>query len=136
MKLNNKSLKNISISNTVFITAQVLATIVGIVSNINTDNPTAAAIFLFAPTAAYIFYNIIVQNLVDYGYMYKEYSDISHLRNFDAFVNFKITKRAKQVKDKFGYKLKLQSYTMTFIAFLNIAAQLILIFIYHPDMIG
>lgn len=133
MKLSNKTLKNISISNTIFISIQVLAMIIGIIITIRTD---AIAVFLFAPTAAYILYHIVVQNLVDYGYMYKEYPDTINHTFSGIFAEFRITKKAKKANDKLGYRLKQQMYTSTAIALLNIVIQLILIYIYHPDMIG
>ncbi len=136
IKLSSKSLRNISISNRVFITLQMLAMIMGIAATICTDNPDAIAIFLFAPTVAYILYNIIVQNLVDFGYMYKEYSDTINYTFSGIFAELRITKKAKKANDKLGFRLKLQMYTSTAIALLNIVIQIILIYIYHPDMIG
>ena len=133
MKLNNKSLKRITVSNTIFLIIQLLAITTGVFT---ASHWKCAVFFLFAPTAVFVLYNIVVQNLVYYGYFNKKYSDESDYTFSGIFAEFRIIKKAKAENDKLGYTLNRQKYASVFLAVINIIIQLILIFIYHTEMIG
>lgn len=131
--LNNKSLKRIAVSNTVFIVIQVLA----IVVSLFTAKRNGFTMFLlFAPTALFVLYNIVVQSLLDFGYFYKEYYSETDYTFGGLFAEVRIIKRAKAKNDKLGLTLIRQKYASVFLAVINIIIQLILICIYHPEMIG
>lgn len=131
--LKNKSLKRIAVSNTVFIVIQVLAIAVGLF----TAKRNGFTIFLlFAPTVLFVLYNIVVQSLLDFGYFYKKYNNEIDYTFGGLFAEIRIIKRAKAKNDKLGLTLICQKYASVFLAVINIIIQLILIFIYHPEMIG
>lgn len=130
MKMENKNstMKKIIVANNVFIALQILMLTLSVGLNFVCDD-TKVFITAFTHIAFFVIFNIIVENIVDYGYIRKKYEKIcketSAIRYFQ--LKRRIFKFARQKQDKTTTTLMIQGLIKILIVLLNIIMMLFMV---------
>lgn len=124
MNLEEKTLqmKKYILLNKVFIALQVIFTLLSIIFNIVSDDPTVF-VTVFIHIGLFVVYNIVVENIVEYGYIRKKFKkECNHYTHPLSSIKIKrqIYKIAKINDDRVTSTLIIQSLIKTLIAIINI----------------
>lgn len=121
MAERTERMKKFILMNNIVITLQIVLVILSIVFNFLIDD-SAVFITVFIHIAIFVLYNIVVESIIEYGYLRKMFAKICDETHYLRY--FKLKKRmyraSKSKKDMVSVKLILQSAAKTFIAFINI----------------
>ena len=118
-----EQMKKIIFINNIVIIIQLVLVVLSIIFNFLIDD-SAVFITVFVHIAIFVFYNIIVENIVEYGYLRKKYAKICDTTHYLRY--FKLKKRMYKASvnknDSVSAKLIIQSFLKSFIAILSIAS--------------
>ncbi len=118
-----EQMKKIIFINNIVIIIQLVLVALSIIFNFLIDD-SAVFITVFVHIAIFVFYNIIVENIVEYGYLRKKYAKICDTTHYLRY--FKLKKRMYKASvnknDSVSAKLIIQSFLKSCIAILSIAS--------------
>ena len=113
MNMDNKKpkMKKIIFANNIFIALQIVMLILSVVLNFVSDD-IKVFLTIFVHTGLYVVFNIIVENIVNYGYIMKKYEKIYQSTNSVRYLQLKkrIYQSAKSNQDKITTTLILQAF--------------------------
>ena len=121
-------MKKFILMNNIVIAIQIILFILSIAFNFLIDN-SAVFITVFIHIGIFVLYNIVVESIVEYGYLRKKFAKICDETHYLRY--FKLKKRmyraSKNKKDMVSAKLILQSVIKSFIAILSFISLLFMI---------
>lgn len=128
IKQKTEQMKKIILANKIFIALQCVFVVLSIVFNFVLDD-AAVFITVFIHTGIFVVFNIIVENIVDYGYLRKKYLKICDRTHHLRYLKLKrqIYREAKSNQDKITSALILQMLIKTLVAVLNIILMLFMV---------
>ena len=121
MAERTEQMKKFILMNNIVITLQIVLVILSIVFNFLIDD-SAVFITVFIHIAIFVLYNIVVESVVEYGYLRKKFAKICDETHYLRYLKLKkrMYKASKNKNDIVSTKLILQSEIKSFIAILNI----------------
>ena len=128
MAERTERMKKYILTNNIVITIQIILVILSIVFNFYIDD-SAVFITVFIHIVIFVLYNIVVESIIEYGYLRKKFAKICDETHYLRY--FKLKKRmyraSKNKKDMVSAKLILQSVIKSFIAILSFISLLFMI---------
>ena len=130
MNMDNKNpkMKKIIFANNIFIVLQIVMLILSVVLNFICDD-VRVFLTIFVHVGLFSIFNIVVENIVNYGYIMKKYEKIYQTTNSIRF--FLIQKRtyqlAKANQDKITITLILQTFVKGLILVINFVLMLFMV---------
>ena len=130
MNMDNKKpkMKKIIFANNIFIALQIVMLILSVVLNFICDD-VRVFLTIFVHVGLFSIFNIVVENIVNYGYIMKKYEKIYQTTNSIRF--FLIQKRtyqlAKANQDKITITLILQTFVKGLILVINFVLMLFMV---------
>ena len=121
MAERTEQMKKFIFMNNIVITLQIVLVILSIVFNFLIDD-SAVFITVFIHIAIFVLYNIVVESVVEYGYLRKKFAKICDETHYLRYSKLKkrMYKASKNKNDIVSTKLILQSAIKSFIAVLSI----------------
>ena len=121
MAERTEQMKKFILMNNIVITLQIVLVILSIVFNFLIDD-SAVFITVFIHIAIFVLYNIVVESVVEYGYLRKKFAKICDETHYLRYSKLKkrMYKASKNKNDIVSTKLILQSAIKSFIAVLSI----------------
>ena len=121
MAERTEQMKKFILMNNIVITLQIVLVILSIVLNFLIDD-SAVFITVFIHIAIFVLYNIVVESVVEYGYLRKKFAKICDETHYLRYHKLKkrMYKASKNKNDIVSTKLILQSAIKSFIAVLSI----------------
>ena len=121
MAERTEQMKKFILMNNIVITLQIVLVILSIVFNFLIDD-SAVFITVFIHIAIFVLYNIVVESVVEYGYLRKKFAKICDETHYLRHLKLKkrMYKSSKNKNDIVSAKLILQSVIKSFIAILSI----------------
>ena len=121
MAERTEQMKKFNLMNNIVITLQIVLVILSIVFNFLIDD-SAVFITVFIHIAIFVLYNIVVESVVEYGYLRKKFAKICDETHYLQYSKLKkrMYKASKNKNDIVSTKLILQSVIKSFIAILSI----------------
>ena len=121
MAERTEQMKKFILMNNIVITLQIVLVILSIVFNFLIDD-SAVFITVFIHIAIFVLYNIVVESVVEYGYLRKKFTKICDETHYLRYHKLKkrMYKASKNKNDIVSTKLILQSAIKSFIAILSI----------------
>ena len=121
MTERTEQMKKFILMNNIVITLQIVLVILSIVFNFLIDD-SAVFITVFIHIAIFVLYNIVVESIVEYGYLRKKFAKICDETHTLRYLKLKkrMYKASKNKNDTVSAKLILQSAIKSFIAILSI----------------
>ena len=121
MAERTEQMKKFILMNNIVITLQIVLVILSIVFNFLIDD-SAVFITVFIHIAIFVLYNIVVESVVEYGYLRKKFAKICDETHYLRYLKLKkrMYKASKNKNDIVSTKLILQSVIKSFIAILSI----------------
>ncbi len=120
MAERTERMKKFILMNNIVITIQIILVVSSIIFNFLIDD-VAVFTTVFIHIVIFVLYNIVVENIVEYGYLRKKFAKICDETHYLRY--FKLKKRmykaSKNKKDMVSAKLILQSVIKSFIAILS-----------------
>ena len=120
MAERTERIKKFILMNNIVIAIQIILFILSIAFNFLIDD-SAVFITVFIHIGIFVLYNIVVESIVEYGYLRKKYAKICDETHYLRY--FKLKKRiyraAQNKKDMVSVKLILQSVVKSFIAIMS-----------------
>ena len=128
MAERTERMKKFILMNNIVIAIQVILFILSVAFNFLIDD-SAVFITVFIHIGIFVLYNIVVESIVEYGYLRKKFAKICDETHYLWY--FKLKKRmyraAKNKQDMVSVKLILQSVFKSFIAIMSIVSLFFLI---------
>lgn len=130
MNMDNKNpkMKKIIFANNIFIVLQIVMLILSVVLNFICDD-VRVFLTIFVHVGLFSIFNIVVENIANYGYIMKKYEKIYQTTNSIRF--FLIQKRtyqlAKANQDKITITLILQTFVKAVILVINFVLMLFMV---------
>ena len=130
MNMDNKNpkMKKIIFANNIFIVLQIVMLILSVVLNFICDD-VRVFLTMFVHVGLFSIFNIVVENIANYGYIMKKYEKIYQTTNSIRF--FLIQKRtyqlAKANQDKITITLILQTFVKGLILVINFVLMLFMV---------
>lgn len=130
MNMDNKNpkMKKIIFANNIFIVLQIVMLILSVVLNFICDD-VRVFLTIFVHVGLFSIFNIVVENIANYGYIMKKYEKIYQTTNSIRF--FLIQKRtyqlAKANQDKITITLILQTFVKGLILVINFVLMLFMV---------
>ena len=130
MNMDNKNpkMKKIIFANNIFIALQIVMLILSVVLNFICDD-VRVFLTMFVHVGLFSIFNIVVENIANYGYIMKKYEKIYQTTNSIRF--FLIQKRtyqlAKANQDKITITLILQTFVKGLILVINFVLMLFMV---------
>ena len=130
MNMDNKKpkMKKIIFANNIFIVLQIVMLILSVVLNFICDD-VRVFLTIFVHVGLFSIFNIVVENIANYGYIMKKYEKIYQTTNSIRF--FLIQKRtyqlAKANQDKITITLILQTFVKGLILVINFVLMLFMV---------
>ena len=120
MAERTEQMKKFILMNNIVITLQIVLVILSIVFNFLIDD-SAVFITVFIHIAIFVLYNIVVESVVEYGYLRKKFAKICDETHYLRYLKLKkrMYKASKNKNDIVSTKLILQSVIKSFIAILS-----------------
>ena len=121
MAERTEQMKKFILMNNIVITLQIVLVILSIVFNFLIDD-SAVFVTVFIHIVIFVLYNIVVENIVEYGYLRKKFAKICDETHYLRYLKLKkrMYKASKNKNDIVSTKLILQSAIKSFIAILSI----------------
>ena len=121
MAERTEQMKKFIFMNNIVITLQIVLVILSIVFNFFIDD-SAVFITVFIHIVIFVLYNIVVESVVEYGYLRKKFAKICDETHYLRYHKLKkrMYKASKNNNDIVSTKLILQSAIKSFIAVLSI----------------
>ena len=130
MNMDNKNpkMKKIIFANNIFIALQIVMLILSVVLNFVSDD-IKVFLTIFVHTGLYVVFNIIVENIANYGYIMKKYEKIYQSTNSVRYLQLKkrIYQSAKSNQDKITTTLILQAFVKFVLIIINIILMLFMV---------
>ncbi len=130
MNMDNKNpkMKKIIFANNIFIILQIVMLILSVVLNFVSDD-IKVFLTIFVHTGLYVVFNIIVENIVNYGYIMKKYEKIYQSTNSVRYLQLKkrIYQSAKSNQDKITTTLILQAFVKFVLIIINLTLMLFMV---------
>ena len=123
MAERTEQMKKFILMNNIVIIIQIVLVALSVIFNFLIDD-FAVFITVFIHIAIFVLYNIVVESIVEYGYLRKKFAKICDETHYLRY--FKLKKRmyraSKNKKDIVSTKLILQSVIKSFIAILSVVS--------------
>lgn len=121
MAERTEQMKKFILMNNIVITFQIVLVILSIVFNFLIDD-SAVFITVFIHIVIFVLYNIVVESVVEYGYLRKKFAKICDETHYLRYLKLKkrMYKASKNKNDIVSAKLIFQSAIKSFIAVLSI----------------
>lgn len=120
MAERTERMKKFILMNNIVITIQIILVVLSIIFNFLIDD-VAVFTTVFIHIVIFVLYNIVVENIVEHGYLRKKFAKICDETHYLRY--FKLKKRmykaSKNKKDMVSAKLILRSVIKSFIAILS-----------------
>ena len=116
-------MKKFILMNNIVIAIQIILFILSIAFNFLIDN-SAVFITVFIHIGIFVLYNIVVESIVEYGYLRKKFAKICDETHYLRYSKLKkrMYKVAQNKNDMVSTKLILQSVIKSFIAILSVVS--------------
>ena len=128
MAERTEQMKKFILMNNIIIIIQIVLVVLSVIFNFLIDD-AAVFITVFIHIAIFVLYNMVVESIVEYGYLRKKFAKICDETHYLRY--FKLKKRmyraSKNEKDIVSAKLILQSAIKSLIAMLSIISILFMI---------
>ena len=121
MAERTERIKKFILMNNIVIAIQIILVVLSIIFNFLIDD-SAVFITVFIHIAIFVLYNIVVESVVEYGYLRKKFAKICDETHCLRYLKLKkrMYKASKNKNDIVSTKLILQSVIKSFIAILSI----------------
>lgn len=130
MKMDNKNpkMKKIIFANNIFIALQIVMLVLSIVLNFICDD-VRVFLTIFVHVGLFSIFNIVVENIANYGYIMKKYEKIYQTTNSIRFflIQKRIYQSAKDNQDKITTTLILQTFVKAVILVINFVLMLFMV---------
>ena len=130
MNMDNKNpkMKKIIFANNIFIVLQIVMLILSVVLNFICDD-VRVFLTIFVHVGLFSIFNIVVENIVNYGYIMKKYEKIYQTTNSIRFflIQKRIYQSAKSNQDKITITLILQTFVKGLILVINFVLMLFIV---------
>lgn len=122
-------MKKYVLMNNIVIALQIILVVLSVIFNFFFDD-TVVFITIFIHIAIYVLYNIVIENIVEYGFLRKKYAKIVEETHSLRYFKLKkeMYKASKNKKDIVSATLILQSVIKNFIAMLSIVSLLFMVY--------
>lgn len=130
MNMDNKNpkMKKIIFANNIFIALQIVMLIFSVVLNFICDD-VRVFLTIFVHVGLFSIFNVVVENIANYGYIMKKYEKIYQTTNSIRFFlpQKRIYQSAKDNQDKITTTLILQTFVKVVILVANFALMLLMV---------
>ena len=130
MNMDNKNpkMKKIIFANNIFIVLQIVMLILSVVLNFICDD-VRVFLTIFVHVGLFSIFNIVVENIANYGYIMKKYEKIYQTTNSIRFflIQKRIYQSAKDNQDKITTTLILQTFVKAVILVINFVLMLFMV---------
>ena len=128
MNGKNSKMKNIILANNIFIVLQMILIVLFVALNFICDD-TKVFLTIFIHIGLFVVFNIIVENIVNYGYIMKKYEKIYQSTNSVRYFQLKkrIYQSAKDNRDRITTVLMLQAFVKVVILVVNFILMLFMV---------
>ena len=130
MNMDNKDskMKKIIFANNIFIVLQILLIALSVVLNFVCDD-TKVFLTIFIHIGLFVIFNIVVENIANYGYIMKKYEKIYQTTNPIRFflIQKRIYQSAKEKQDKITTTLILQVIVKGLLLIINFILMLFMV---------
>ena len=120
MNGKNSKMKNIILANNIFIVLQMILIVLSVALNFICDD-TKVFLTIFFHIGLFVIFNIVIENIANYGYIMKKYEKIYQTTNPIRFflIQKRIYQSAKDNNDKITTTLMLQVFVKVIILITN-----------------
>lgn len=128
MSERTEQMKKYILMNNIFIVLQIILVVLSVIFNFVFDD-AVVFITIFIHIAIYVLYNIVIENIVEYGFLRKKYAKIVEETHYLRYLKLKkrMYKESKAKKDIVSATLVLQSVIKSSVAMLSIVSLLFMI---------
>ena len=130
MNMDNKNskMKKIIFANNIFIALQIVMLVLSVVLNFICDD-TKVFLTVFIHIGLFVLFNIIIENMVNYGYIMKKYDKIYQSTNPIRYLQLKkrIYQSAKSNQDKITTTLISQAFVKVVLIIINLILMLFMV---------
>ncbi|MBR2454638.1 MAG: hypothetical protein IKB36_01145 [Clostridia bacterium] len=130
MNMDNKNskMKKIILANNIFVVVQMFLLVLSVVLNFICDD-TKVFLTVFIHIGLFVLFNIIIENMVNYGYIMKKYDKIYQSTNPIKYLQLKkrIYQSAKNNQDKITTTLILQVFVKFVLIIINLILMLFMV---------
>lgn len=130
MNMDNKNpkMKKIIFANNIFIALQIVMLVLSVVLNFICDD-VRVFLTIFVHVGLFSIFNIVVENIANYGYIMKKYEKIYQTTNSIRFflIQKRIYQSAKDNQDKITTTLILQTFVKAVILVINFVLMLFMV---------
>ena len=130
MNMDNKNskMKKIILANNIFVVVQMFLLVLSVVLNFICDD-TKVFLTVFIHIGLFVLFNIIIENMVNYGYIMKKYDKIYQSTNPIRYLQLKkrIYQSAKSNQDKITTTLILQAFVKFVLIIINLILMLFMV---------
>ena len=130
MNMDNKNskMKKIILANNIFVVVQMFLLVLSVVLNFICDD-TKVFLTVFIHIGLFVLFNIIIENMVNYGYIMKKYDKIYQSTNPIRYLQLKkrIYQSAKSNQDKITTTLISQAFVKVVLIIINLILMLFMV---------
>ncbi len=130
MNMDNKNskMKKIILANNIFVVVQMLLLVLSVVLNSICDD-TKVFLTVFIHIGLFVLFNIIIENMVNYGYIMKKYDKTYQSTNPIKYLQLKkrIYQSAKSNQDKITTTLISQAFVKVVLIIINLILMLFMV---------
>lgn len=130
MNMDNKNskMKKIILANNIFVVVQMFLLVLSVVLNFICDD-TKVFLTVFIHIGLFVLFNIIIENMVNYGYIMKKYDKIYQSTNPIRYLQLKkrIYQSAKSNQDKITTTLISQAFVKFVLIIINLILMLFMV---------
>ena len=130
MNMDNKNskMKKIILANNIFVVVQMFLLVLSVVLNFVCDD-TKVFLTVFIHIGLFVLFNIIIENMVNYGYIMKKYDKIYQSTNPIRYLQLKkrIYQSAKSNQDKITTTLISQAFVKVVLIIINLILMLFMV---------
>ena len=130
MNMDNKNskMKKIILANNIFVVVQMFLLVLSVVLNFICDD-TKVFLTVFIHIGLFVLFNIIIENMVNYGYIMKKYDKIYQSTNPIRYLQLKkrIYQSAKSNQDKITTTLISQAFVKIVLIIINLILMLFMV---------
>ena len=130
MNMDNKNskMKKIILANNIFVVVQMFLLVLSVVLNFICDD-TKVFLTVFIHIGLFVLFNIIIENMVNYGYIMKKYDKIYQSTNPIRYLQLKkrIYQSAKSNQDKITTTLISQAFVKVVLIIINLILMLFIV---------
>ena len=128
MNGKNSKMKNIILANNIFIVLQMILIVLSVALNFICDD-TKVFLTIFIHIGLFVIFNIVIENIANYGYIMKKYEKIYQTTNSIRFflIQKRIYQSAKDNQDKITTTLILQAFVKFVLIIINLTLMLFMV---------